>query len=90
MTSLARNEKGKSRVPKPRIYQEEAKTRQTSHWDWDYLPVATLERLARDAAVDPPDGPRPSAALGRQKRALICLAAGILTIVGLLVLLALF
>lgn len=39
----ARNDKGKSRLPKPRIYQEEAKTRQTSHWDWDYLPVETLE-----------------------------------------------
>jgi hypothetical protein len=34
---------------KARIYQEEAKLRQTSHWDWDYLPLKTLERLARQA-----------------------------------------
>ena len=89
MNSITKNEKGKSWLRKPRIYQEEAKTRQTSHWDWDYLPVATLERLARDASADPPDGPRPLAALGRHKVGLICVAAGILTIVGLLALLVL-
>lgn len=43
---------------KARIYQEEAKVRQTSHWDWDYLPMKTLERLARRAnAARPAPGP---------------------------------
>jgi hypothetical protein len=83
MPPQTRNEDRKSRSPKRRIYQEEAKTRQTSHWDWDYLPSETLERLARDT-------PRPSASVGRPKLALIWIAAGVLAIVGLLVLFFVF
>lgn len=30
---------------KLKIYQDEAKARQTTHWDWDYLPAAQIERL---------------------------------------------
>ena len=80
----------KSRFRKHRVYQEEAKTRQTSHWDWDYLPLETLERLTRDLPVQSPDAPRSKPPVGRQKLALICIAAGILTIGGLLVLLVVF
>jgi hypothetical protein len=36
-----------SRSPKRfKIYQEDAKLRQTSHWDWDYLSSEQLEQLA--------------------------------------------
>jgi hypothetical protein len=61
------------------IHQEEAKTRQTSHWDWDYLPRAELERLSRrqrDARAARERRPR-----ARRRLAWICLAAAL----GLLV-----
>lgn len=28
-----------------KVYQEEAKTRQTSHWDWDYMSTEEIEAL---------------------------------------------
>ena len=90
MSPKAREGERKSWFRKRRVYQEEAKTRQTSHWDWDYLPLETLERLARDMPAQSQDAPRSSAPLVRQKLALFCIAAGILTIVGLLVLLFVF
>ena len=31
-----------------KIYQEDAKTRQTSHWDWDYMSTAELEALMQE------------------------------------------
>ena len=31
-----------------KIYQEEAKIRQTSHWDWDYMSTAELEALMQE------------------------------------------
>lgn len=90
MPPKTRNDEGKPRSPIRRVYQEEAKTRQTSHWDGDFLPLESLERVARKAPVHPPDAPRPSSSVGRQKLALICIAGGILAIVGLLVLLFVF
>ena len=32
-----------SKPKKMRIFQEEAKTRNTTHWDWDYLTEAQIE-----------------------------------------------
>ena len=31
-----------------KVYQEEAKTRQTSHWDLDYMSTAELEALMQE------------------------------------------
>ncbi len=90
MPPAYRNDQTQSRSRKRRVYQEEAKTRQTSHWDWDYLPLETLERLARDSPAHPPEAPRPSVPAVRRKLALLCIAAGALSVAGLLLLLFLF
>jgi hypothetical protein len=70
--------------PKLRIHQEASKTRQTSHWDWDYLPLAELERLRRQQArAQAADARR---ATTNRRRALIgwiCVLAG-LALLGLL------
>lgn len=34
-----------------RVYQEEAKTRHTAHWDWDYLSWEEIERRLKEAGV---------------------------------------
>ena len=36
---------------KLRIYQEDAKTRHTAHWDWDYLTWEQIEQQLKAAAV---------------------------------------
>ena len=36
---------------KRRVYQEEAKTRHTAHWDWDYLSWEEIERRLKEAGV---------------------------------------
>ncbi|MDJ0809804.1 MAG: hypothetical protein QNJ02_04340 [Desulfobacterales bacterium] len=72
------------RAPKRRVYQEEAKTRQTTHWDWDYLPMATLERLASDKPPVPKDIPPALKRSGRLRTALACIVAGTLLMAALL------
>ena len=62
--------------PKPRIYQEDAKTRQTSHWDWDYLPFKTLERLAREKRPTPREGAPRQDPRDPRPLAWLCIAAG--------------
>lgn len=37
---------------KPRVYQEDIKTRHTAHWDWDYLTWKEIEDRLKDAGVD--------------------------------------
>ena len=37
---------------KPRVYQEDVKTRHTAHWDWDYLTWEEIEDRLKDAGVD--------------------------------------
>ena len=73
------------RPAKPRIYQEDAKTRQTSHWDWDYLPLSTLERLTREKRPAS-RGTVPRENSGDQRRmAWLCIAAGaVLLLAGVL------
>jgi hypothetical protein len=36
-----------AKTKKLKIYQEEAKTRQTSHWDWDYMGAEEYDALMR-------------------------------------------
>ncbi len=81
MTELQPDE-SRPRRPKPRVYQEDAKTRQTSHWDWDYLSLATLERLAREKRpASRETGPREDS--GDQRRmAWVCIAAGALLLLA--------
>lgn len=35
----------RTKVKKQRVYFEDLKARHTSHWDWDYLPQAELDKL---------------------------------------------
>ena len=72
------------RRSKPRVYQEDAKTRQTSHWDWDYLPLKTIERLVRERREVPPEAESPQDPQAQKRIALVCIAAGALLLVGLL------
>lgn len=44
---------------KARVFTEEVKQRQVSHWDWDYLSSDDLERLLNEQ--DPPAGGDPAA-----------------------------
>ena len=74
----------KDRRPKRRVYQEEAKTRQTSHWDWDYLPLSTLERLARREKSAPKDAHAGPERSRRIKLALACIVSGTLLMAALL------
>lgn len=74
----------RARPKKRRVYQEEAKTRQTSHWDWDYLPLSTLEDIVRREQASPQraaSGPERSR---RIKTALACIVAGTLLMAALL------
>ena len=36
---------------KPRVYQEDVKTRHTAHWDWDYLTWKEIEHRLKEAGV---------------------------------------
>jgi hypothetical protein len=36
---------------KLRIYQEDAKTRHTAHWDWDYFTWGEIEQQLKEAGV---------------------------------------
>ncbi len=74
----------RQRAPKRRVYQEEAKTRQTTHWDWDYLPMATLERLANDKPPVPNNMPPALKRSRRLRTALACIVAGTLLMAALL------
>jgi hypothetical protein len=37
---------------KRRVFQEEAKTRHTAHWDWDYISWEEIERRLKEAGVE--------------------------------------
>lgn len=38
---------------KARVFTEEAKQRQVTHWDWDYLPREELDRRLAEEADEP-------------------------------------
>jgi hypothetical protein len=37
---------------KPHVIQEDAKTIQTAHWDWDYLTWKEIEQRLSEAGID--------------------------------------
>ena len=83
MTTDPQSGETKPRRPKPRVYQEDAKTRQTSHWDWDYLPLETLERMARERPATSPDGQTRQGPPSQRRLAMVCIAVGALLLAGL-------
>jgi uncharacterized membrane protein YukC len=36
---------------KPHVFQEDAKTRHTAHWDWDYLTWKEIEQQLSEAGI---------------------------------------
>lgn len=47
MTDAKNDNKGiGSKMKRFRVYQEDAKTRRTTHWDWDYMSRKELDALA--------------------------------------------
>jgi hypothetical protein len=84
MTAVKPENMRDASIPKRRIHQEESKTRQTSHWDWDYLPLAELERIRRGHARAPAENAR--RATSNRRRALVgwIFVLGGLTLLGLL------
>lgn len=73
-----------------KIYQEEAKTRQTSHWDWDYmsreeLEAAMKERRQRDQTqAGHSSGSEPAEKAGRSTRVSLVLVISLLIAAGIL------
>ena len=74
--------------PKFKIYQEEAKTQQTSHWDWDYMSTAELEALMQERQEREQDSKPDQGRRSRQPEAetrdhsrLIKLLAGLLVVI---------
>jgi hypothetical protein len=71
---------------KLRVYQEEAKTRHTAHWDWDYLTWQEIEQRLKQAGV----AEAPQVAQNRQphikrwSRLGIWIGLGLLVVVALL------
>ncbi len=90
MTFRAPQNDRDDRLRKRRVYQEEAKTRQTSHWDWDYLPHETLVRLARNDRAVQGHEQRTRAPNRKQGLGFICIGAGVLIMTALFVLIFLF
>ena len=52
---------------KLRVYQEDAKTRHTAHWDWDYLSWEEIEHRLNEAGIGEDTQP-PQSAKSRKKR----------------------
>ena len=46
-TDNAHQDSGQPSPGKRRVYEEAAKTRETTHWDLDYLPLAELDALEK-------------------------------------------
>ena len=71
---------------KLRVYKEDAKTRHTAHWDWDYLPWEEIERRLREGGVKEEGGVGQNGKyLGKgRRRTVIWIALGLLILAGLL------
>ena len=54
---------------KRRVYQEEAKTRHTAHWDWDYLSWEEIERRLKEAGVKEEKRTPPIGKIHKKRRA---------------------
>jgi hypothetical protein len=53
---------------KLRVYQEDAKTRHTAHWDWDYLSWEEIEHRLSDAGIGEDTRPSQSAKSRKKRR----------------------
>ncbi len=51
---------------KLRVYQEDAKTRHTAHWDWDYLSWEEIENHLNEAGIG--ESPQPSQSVKSRKK----------------------
>lgn len=59
-----------------KLYQEEAKTRHTSHWDWDYMTTAEFNTLMREQQQHR----ERTEAHSRRRQRLIQVGAGLLVV----------
>lgn len=67
---------------KPRVYQEQPKTRQTTHWDVDYLTRKEVDALYRvDTSPKRPDPPLSPRASDDRRLPLILIGSGLLLLV---------
>jgi hypothetical protein len=74
---------------KLRIYQEDAKTRHTAHWDWDYLTWEEIEQRLKAAGVGEVKEIRGNGKTRKIRRSTYAIGFGIgLLIVAALVLVA--
>lgn len=67
---------------KPRVYEENVKTRHTAHWDWDYLPWKEIERRLKEAGLNGEE--RVVQDRKHRRRYIIWIAFGLLILAGLL------
>lgn len=56
-----------AKTRKLKIYQEEAKTRQTTHWDWDYMGAEEYDALMRKAMENRSENSNPAQPAAGQK-----------------------
>jgi hypothetical protein len=79
-----------SKTRKLKIYQEEAKTRQTSHWDWDYMRAEEYDTLMRKAMEQRSESPNPAQPVSEKKhfpswrKLLVGLVFGVFLATGIL------
>lgn len=67
---------------KLRVYQEDAKTRHTAHWDWDYLSWGEIENQLNEAGIGKNNQPSQSAKFRKKRRLALVIWIGL----GLLIL----
>jgi hypothetical protein len=53
---------------KLRVYKEDAKTRHTAHWDWDYLSWEEIEKKLDEAGIGKNTQPSQSAKSRKKRR----------------------
>ena len=74
---------------KPRVIQEEVKTKHTAHWDWDYLTWEEIEQQLKQAGVGQVAEMRGNGKTRKIRRSTYAIGFGIgLLIVAALVLVA--
>ena len=72
---------------KPRVYQEDVKTRHTAHWDWDYLTWKEIEDRLKDAGANKEKQIAQSVKSHKQRNSMFLIWLGIaLVVVAVLVL----
>ncbi|MGD8291690.1 MAG: hypothetical protein PVF37_08285 [Desulfobacterales bacterium] len=71
---------------KLRVYKEDAKTRHTAHWDWDYLSWEEIENHLNEAGIGENNQPSQSAKFRKKRRFVpfIWIGLGLLIVVMLM------